>query len=514
MSVLDGAARAGDALEAEILSALDGGTREILERQRSIAASRRRGWLVRRSLLAADLFGLSVAFFLALSIFGSRGAEDQIPAPIEFFLFLLTLPGWAIVAKLHGLYDRDEERADHSTADDVVGVFHLVTIGAWLIFIGAWLTSTADPELPKLFTFWLLAAALITSLRAAARAWCRQSVAYLQNAVIVGAGDVGQLVARKLIKHPEYGINLVGFVDTEPKLRRPDLERLALLGAPADLPRIIRALEIERVIVAFSNDREEETLAVVRSLRDHDIQIDVVPRLFELVGPRVGIHTVEGLPLVGLPPSRLSPFSRRLKRVIDVAVALIALIATAPFFAVIAWRIRRDTPGPIFFRQARLGLGMREFTALKFRTMKVGTDTSVHEDYIKATMSSQAALGENGLYKLDRPDAITPFGRWLRKTSLDELPQLLNVLRGDMSLVGPRPCLKYETEHFRPHHFERFMVPAGLTGLWQVTARANSTFGEALDMDVAYARDWSLGLDLNLLVRTPIQLLRQRKGTA
>jgi lipopolysaccharide/colanic/teichoic acid biosynthesis glycosyltransferase len=125
-------------------------------------------------------------------------------------------------------------------------------------------------------------------------------------------------------------------------------------------------------------------------------------------------------------------------------------------------------------------------------------------------MNAGAALGSNGLYKLDRSSAITPFGRWLRKTSLDELPQLLNVLRGEMSLVGPRPCIPYEIEHFAPHQFERFLVPAGLTGLWQVTARANSSFGEALEMDVAYVRGWSLGLDLRLLLRTPLQLFRQR----
>jgi lipopolysaccharide/colanic/teichoic acid biosynthesis glycosyltransferase len=122
-------------------------------------------------------------------------------------------------------------------------------------------------------------------------------------------------------------------------------------------------------------------------------------------------------------------------------------------------------------------------------------------------------VGENGLYKLDRSDAITGFGGWLRKTSLDELPQLINVLRGEMSLVGPRPCLSYETAHFAPHHFERFIVPQGITGLWQVTARAHASFGEALDMDVSYARNWSLGLDLWLIVRTPLEVLR-RTGTA
>jgi lipopolysaccharide/colanic/teichoic acid biosynthesis glycosyltransferase len=109
---------------------------------------------------------------------------------------------------------------------------------------------------------------------------------------------------------------------------------------------------------------------------------------------------------------------------------------------------------------------------------------------------------------------VTQFGRWLRKTSLDELPQLFNVLRGDMSLVGPRPCLEYETERFQAHHFERFLVPPGITGLWQVTARANSTFGEALEMDVSYVRSWSLALDLRLLLRTPFEVLRQRRSTA
>ena len=126
-------------------------------------------------------------------------------------------------------------------------------------------------------------------------------------------------------------------------------------------------------------------------------------------------------------------------------------------------------------------------------------------------MDAGALPDANGLYKLDRDGEVTRVGRWLRRTSLDELPQLLNVLRGDMSLVGPRPCIPYEVEHFAPHHFERFLVPAGMTGLWQVEARAHSTFGEALDLDVAYARGWSLGLDLRLLLRTPLSCLRKRR---
>jgi lipopolysaccharide/colanic/teichoic acid biosynthesis glycosyltransferase len=286
-----------------------------------------------------------------------------------------------------------------------------------------------------------------------------------------------------------------------------------LLGPETRLPTIVRLLDVERVIVAFSGESHEKTLRVVRGLKSLGVQIDLVPRLFEVVGPNVGVHSVEGLPLIGLPAAKLFPFSRLMKRVIDVGGATIGLLLTWPLFAYAAWRIKRESPGPIFFQQRRLGLGMHEFTALKFRTMKIDTDDAAHREYIKATMSTSASPTSNGLYKLDRSDAVTPFGRWLRKTSLDELPQLINVLRGDMSLVGPRPCLEYETENFAPHHFERFLVPAGLTGLWQVTARARSTFGEALDMDVAYARNWSLGLDLRLLCKTPFQISR-REATA
>jgi exopolysaccharide biosynthesis polyprenyl glycosylphosphotransferase len=493
------------------LASFDARTARLPERRRTV---RRRGWVMRRMLLLADLVGLSLAFVGSAVLYGSRGAVDHVTSGQEFALFFLSLPVWVAVAKLHGLYERDDERADHSTVDDVVGVLHIVTIGAWLFLIASVGTGFADPDLLKLGTFWAFGLVFVTTGRALARALCRRSVSYLQNTIIVGAGEVGQLVARKLIKHPEYGLNLVGFVDADPKQRRGDLEHLTVLGAPDQLRELIDLLDVERVVVAFSNESEAETVMLVRSLREIGVQIDVVPRLFDLVGPKVGIHTVEGLPLVGLPPARMTPSSRLLKRGLDVALASLALLVTAPLFAFVAWRVKRDSPGPVFFRQRRLGLNMREFTALKFRTMKLDTDDSVHRSYIERTLQGGGTLNGNGIFKLDRSDSVTRSGRWLRKTSLDELPQLINVLRGDMSLVGPRPCIEYETEHFAPHHFERFLVPAGLTGLWQVTARANSTFAEALDMDVSYVRGWSLGLDLRLLCRTPFQLLRQRGATA
>lgn len=494
--------------DEEMREAASDRTREILDRRRRTATVHRRGWLVRRALLSADVLGLALAFFIAELVVGTGDEIGVVWRQIAYFV--VTLPAWVIVAKIYGLYEKDEERTDHSTADDLAGVFHLVTIGAWLFFMLAWLTKFTGPNITKLAIFWALALGLVATGRIIARAMCRHSIAFIQNAVIVGAGEVGQLIARKILQHPEYGINIVGFVDIDPKERRADVAHLAMLGAPEQLPTVVRLLDVERVIVAFSNESHVQSLELIRSLKDLNVQVDIVPRLFEIVGPTVGVHSVEGLPLFGLAPVKISRSSQAIKRLVDVVGSLFGLLALAPLFVYIAWRIRRDSPGPVFFRQTRLGMNMREFTTLKFRTMKVDTKDDEHRDFIKAIRSASALPQANGLYKLERDDAITPFGRWLRRTSLDELPQLINVLRGDMSLVGPRPCIPYETETFEPHHFERFLVPAGITGLWQVMARAHATFGEALDLDVAYARGWSLGLDLRLLFRTPAQLLGVR----
>ena len=470
---------------------------------------RRRGWLVRRALVVADIVALTVAFAIAEEIAGRRGLPVRLT--FESVLFVLTIPLWVFMAKIYGLYERAEERSEHTTIDVFVGVFHLITVGVWVLFAGAWIFKVPAyrfPPLDKLTTFWILGIVLVPVARSAARTFCHRRASYVQDAIVVGAGEVGQLVARKLLQHPEYGIRLLGFVDSDPKPIRDDVRDIPVLGSLDELHAIIERSGVERVVVAFSGDSSIETLTAVRALRDLDVQIDIVPRLYEVIAPSVAIHTVEGLPLVGLPPIKPSRSSRLVKRAIDVIGALVGLVLAAPLFAYIAFRIRRDSRGPILFRQERIGLNAKPFVVLKFRTMRAGIDEDSHREYIRETMSAEALPQQNGVYKLNRADEITPFGRWLRKTSLDELPQLINVLRGEMSLVGPRPCIAYETEYFAPHHFERFLVRPGLTGLWQVVARAHSTFGEALDMDVAYVRGWSLWLDATLLFRTPRQLLR------
>jgi exopolysaccharide biosynthesis polyprenyl glycosylphosphotransferase len=490
-----------DELERRLLQSVDDETLKLIQRRRQARRSKDRGWLLRRLLLAGDFVGLSLAF-----LFASVATEPRWSVGwVGFTIFLASFPAWTVAAKLLGLYDDDEAEADHTTVDDLSRIFLLVTTGAFGLAV---VTSYTSLRIEQVLLFWIAGIVWVAAGRAAARVVSRRTLAYLQNAVIVGAGDVGQLIGRKLLQHPEYGINLVGFVDAEPKERQAALGELTLLGTAEELPDIVALLGIQRVIIAFSRDDPKEMLDIVRVLRKFNVRIDIVPRLFGIVGPNAEVHALEAMPMVGLPPARLGRSSMFLKRAVDVVGAALLLAVTAPFFAAFAWKIKRDSRGPVFFKQQRLGLDQREFTVLKFRTMHLDADDGPHREYIKATMANGGGPSSNGLFKLERMEDMTRFGMWLRKTSLDELPQLINVLRGDMSLVGPRPCLPYEVEHFAPHHFERFLVPAGVTGLWQVSARAHADFGEALDMDVLYARSWSLALDVRLLLKTPLQLLR------
>jgi exopolysaccharide biosynthesis polyprenyl glycosylphosphotransferase len=373
-------------------------------------------------------------------------------------------------------------------------------VGAWFLLAVTWFTNTAHPDLTKLGFFWVLAITFISLGRAAARAFARRRLAYLQNAVIVGAGDVGQLIAKKLLQHPEYGINLVGFVDDQPKARRPDLEHLTLLGPPARLPRIIEVLDVERVLVAFSNQPHEETLDLIRSLKDLDVQIDLVPRLFDIVGPGVGIHTVEGLPLLGLRPLRLSHSSRLLKRGLDVGLSLAGLVVLAPLFALVAAAIKLETRGPVFFRQVRMGADEETFRIYKFRTMVV--DAEERKSSIAHLNKYAQPGGDVRMFKAVDDPRVTRVGHFLRRYSLDELPQLLNVLRGEMSLVGPRPLILDEDQHVAHWARRRLNLRPGITGVWQVLGRNEIPFDEMTKLDYLYVTNWSLFNDLKLIART------------
>ncbi|MCP9487169.1 MAG: sugar transferase [Gaiellaceae bacterium MAG52_C11] len=492
---------------AGVEGAFDDRTRDLLQRRLS-GSVRRRGWLVRRALAAADVIGLASAFVLALWLFGGdEGAPvpDRIDPQIEALLFFATLPVWVVMAKLYGLYDHDEERTGHSTVDEIGGVFHMVTVVTWLVFGAAWLVSFAEPQLDKLLAFWSLAVLLMCLLRVGARASCRRHASYRQNVIIVGAGDVGQTIARKLVNHPEYGISLLGFVDNEPKERRDGLGDLTLLGGTERLRALVELLDVDRVIFAFSNESEADTVELVRTLQTMDVQIDVVPRLYELVAPGGEFHAVEGLPLLRMPPLRLSRSSAFLKRTLDLMLTIPGLIVLSPVLVAIAIAIKLHNPGPVFFRQVRMG-AKGPFRIWKFRTMWVDADERKHE--FTHLNKHLAPGGDARMFKIDDDPRVTKAGGFLRRHSLDELPQLFNVATGDMTLVGPRPLILEEDCYVHEWARQRLSLKPGVTGLWQAFGRSGIPFEEMLKLDYLYVTNWSPLADLRIILQTVPVLVR------
>jgi len=499
----------------ELRSAVDDRTLELIEHRRRAGGVRRRGWLIRRALLAADLFGLCIAFSITELLFPATGDADVLGRWTELTFFLLTLPVWVVVAKLYGLYDRDEERADHSTADDVVGVLHLITVGTWLLFAVAHLSGVLHPSTGKLVAFWGLAIVAVAASRGLARSICRLSDYYVQNTLIVGTGKVGQLIARKLLTHPEYGLNIVGFIDAQPRRRDPDLASIAVLGEAGDVPDIARALDVDRVVIAFSGERHAELLRVVKELAPLDVRIDIVPRLFEGAAPNVHLHLIEGLPLLGLPPVRLSRSSRLIKRALDIVASAVALVLLAPLLLAIAVAVKLDSRGPVLYRHPRVGRGGKDIDVLKFRTMdarfcrgeRYGGDEA--EQMFADLLAGGARRREfEETFKLKDDPRITRLGGFLRRSSLDELPQLVNVLRGDLSLVGPRAVTREELPRYGESVDTLLGIRPGVTGYWQVNGRSRLSYEDRVRLDLAYVSGWSLGLDVNILVKTARTLVR------
>lgn len=491
-----------------LLDLVDDRTRELIEKRRG--SIRRRGWLVRRALAVADATGILLAFALTQVLLPPVDPQyDRISPHVEIVLFALTLPLWVVLGRVYNLYSSDEARTDHSSVDEFFGVFNMLTVGAWLFFAFAYVLDFADPSFPKLALFWVLAIALVPLSRAIARAQCRRSDTYVLNTLIVGAGHVGQRVAKKLLQHPEYRVNIVGFVDEHPRERVDGLAHLSVVGRPADLPEIVAGLDVDRVIVAFSQDPHGETLEIIRDLNQSGVQVDIVPRMFEALGPHATLHAAEGLTLIGLPPARWSRSSLLLKRAMDVSVSSIGLLVLLPAFLLVAAAIKLDSRGPVFFRQVRMGRGDSRFHILKFRTMVVDADAHKHEI---AHLNKHAGTDER-MFKAPNDPRVTRVGRFLRRYSIDELPQLVNVLRDEMSLVGPRPLIPEEHRHVYGWGLKRLDLKPGITGLWQVLGSDDIPFGEMVALDHRYVTTWSLFEDLRLLLRTVPVVFRGSGGS-
>jgi exopolysaccharide biosynthesis polyprenyl glycosylphosphotransferase len=490
-----------DGVELELRALL---AAQASERQRAAdARSRRkgRGWMLRRALVAADLSGCILALaFVQLFVV-------QRPQPRDLWidgLMIIGLVGWVVLARIYGLYDHDELRLARSTADDFPGLLLLTTLATWLGLLTVNAFDLSHPRLHVAATFWLASITFILGLRVVARSLLSRKLHHQEPTVILGAGRVGSRIAEKLALRPEYGLRFVGFIDDDP-LQMPEADNL-YLGGTNRLEHVVRAYQVERVIVAFSRLSGDAQVELFRRCIELGVKVDIVPRMYEVIGSRTYVHDLDGLPLVGLRPAQLSRSARMLKRSMDVAVAGLALICLSPLLLYCAWRIKASSPGPVFFRQERMGAGGRRFRIFKFRSMYVDADER------KAEFDHLNKHTEDGprMFKIPDDPRVTPIGRMLRKYSIDELPQLINVLHGEMSLVGPRPLILEEDKHIVGHNRRRLNLTPGITGLWQVLGRSDIPFKEMITLDYLYVTNWSLWGDIKLLARTLPAVMRQR----
>ena len=358
----------GSAFERRLIGSVNDRTRSILDQRSSTRPYKRRGWLVRRTLLVADIVGLSLAFLVAEALAGESGLlGGGLSVGGETLLFLISLPFWVILAKLHGLYEGDEERADHSTTEDVVGVLHLTTTGLWVIALPLWALGIAEPTFRRLALFLIPAVVLVTVARCVARSLSRRNIAYLQNTVIVGAGDVGQLVARKIRQHPEYGLDLVGFVDAEPREQRVETRGVDVLGGLERSTRHSCASSTSTVSSSRSRTSPtRETMDVVRvAARPRRASSTSCRGCSSSSGPRVERpRRSRACRSSASRPRGCRARRSSIKRAIDiVGAALVPRRSPRRSSRTSALRIKLDSPGPVLFRQTRLGLDMRALHA-------------------------------------------------------------------------------------------------------------------------------------------------------
>ncbi|HVS85441.1 MAG TPA: sugar transferase [Gaiellaceae bacterium] len=465
-----------------------------------------RGWLIRRALAASDVAGLFVALILSGLFAEGPGWLVDGGALTSALVLLACSPLWVVAAKARGLYDYDESQVCHSSVDDLAPLANILTLAVLVYLFAAHLFGIEQPNYGHALAFWVTSIVLLPLARAGARAASRRHPGYRQRTLIVGAGTIGRMLTRKFESHPESGIEIVGFVDTFPPPADAADSSIPVLGEPNDLLELVREHKIDRVVVAFPDERAPVMVNALRSLRESRVEIDVVPRLFDLIGPGAEIHTIEGMPLVGLSHLSLSRSSLLLKRAFDIAIAVPFLILCLPLFLVTAVAIKLDSRGPVFFRQTRIGHHGRPFRLVKFRTMVVDADSRKHE--VAHLNRHLQPDGDPRMFKIENDPRVTRVGRVLRKNFIDELPQLLNVVNGTMSLIGPRPLIPAEASYVDDWGRRRLDLKPGMTGMWQVLGRSAIGFGEMVKLDYFYTTTWSVGHDMRLLLQTIPVMLR------
>jgi exopolysaccharide biosynthesis polyprenyl glycosylphosphotransferase len=483
--------------------------------------------LVKTAIFAADGLLAALCFFLAFKlregevIFSATAwawSKDFVPyAGILFFAMpcRLAMLVYQRVFRLHGAFSYTQE---------AIKVFKAVTVSSLLII--AWTFLFRGGFAFREFSYsrgvfiydFAIGLVVFTAfhliLRYIQTLFRRRDINLIPT-LIVGTNSEAEQTARELTERPDLGYRVIGIVSNElqisdSKFQIPD----SIIGTIDDLPRLIRELEIQEVIITDDKIPSEKFFEIMLEVgRKQKVEFRFAPTLFNVMPQKTSVEQIGVLPMVRLFREPLSDAERFLKRASDIVISLVAFIVLSPVWLVISLLIKFDSRGAILFKQERVGMDGRIFLCYKFRTMQQNADESIHREAyrknIEGLSDANAGNDEKPVFGKVKNDArITRIGKYLRRSSLDELPQFLNVLRGEMSVVGARPPIPYEVEEYDIKHRRRLDMKPGITGLWQVSGRSRLTFEEMVKIDLFYIENWSVWLDLKIILLTLPAVLR------
>jgi exopolysaccharide biosynthesis polyprenyl glycosylphosphotransferase len=412
-------------------------------------------------------------------------------------------------------------RGEFSFVDDGIRIFKATAIGSLLIVAVAFLYrggfqfrafSYARGVFVVDFFFVLIGAGVLRFVMRSVQMLVRSRQINLIPTLVVGRGPEASLFIREMRERTSLGYRVIGVVDTKPGDAQMSYEDVPVVGTLESLPEVIRDSGANEVIIADPQVNGDALFEVmIRCGRRRGVEFRIAPSLFNCLPRKTEIDQIGVLPMIRLFREPLSNGARILKRAFDLIISALAIAVLFPVWLLVALLIKLDSKGPVFYTQERVGMDGRLFLLYKFRTMKAGADSELHREYQRAFIAgrAEANMGNDHkpTYKLLADPRITRVGKVLRRTSLDEVPQLLNVLSGDMSLVGPRPPIPYEVEAYELWHRKRLDMKPGLTGLWQVSGRNRLPFEEMVRLDLFYIENWSLLLDLKIILRTGLVML-------
>ena len=450
---------------------------------------------LRRGLASVDVVSTCMSLILVLTFVD--------PGRVGFHLgTLLIFPLVLLTGKLVGLYDRDPHVLRKTTIDEAPSILYLSVVfalGAWLCEAVLFNGYLARPQVFGL----LLAMFALTSLGRLIVRRLAFALTSPERCVVIGDGADAGRIAAKLAATPSVNASVIGRVDLHAGPVTDDHGPVKALGGYAALGRVVAEHHVERAIIAPHSDGQEEILDAIRLIKALGVKVSVLPRLLEVVGSTSTFDDIDGMTLLGVRQYGLARSSELIKRTTDIAVASALLALLSPALLILTAAIKLDSPGPVLFRQRRIGRHGDCFWMLKLRSMVVDAEAR------KAELQERNEVS-GGMFKITDDPRITAVGRILRRTSLDELPQLLNVLRGEMSLVGPRPLVEDEDLLVTGWQRRRLSVKPGMTGLWQIFGSSRIPMQEMVKIDYIYGANWSLWLDLRILLRTVPYMLTRR----